>query len=49
MHTHTHTQVIAVSLATASVPEEHCRRLRLTRFVASSFRSMLTAHVSLRP
>ena len=31
-------KIIAVSLATASVPEEHCRRYFLTVFVATTFR-----------
>lgn len=38
-------KIIAVSLATASVPEEHCTRLRLTRFVAKTFRSMVGAQM----
>ena len=38
-------KIIAVSLATASVPEEHCTRLRLTRFVARTFKYMVGAQM----
>ena len=39
---------MAVSLATASVPEEHYRRLHITQFVAKSFRAMAD-QMNLRP
>jgi len=39
---------VAVSLATASVPEEHYRRLHITQFVAKSFRAMAD-QMNLRP
>ena len=39
------TQVIPVSLSSASVPEEHCRRLRLSRVVAASFCSLVASEM----